>query len=100
MGVLAMSQQMSEEEVYDLAKKRVREKKDFYNHVVIYVVINILLIIIWAFTSQGYPWFIWPLAGWGVGLIFHGLGVFVFNKQSSWEKSEIEKEAEKIRKGK
>ena len=95
-----MPPEMSEEEVYALARKRVKEKKDFYNHVAIYAVINVLLVIIWAFTGRGYPWFVWPLAGWGVGLIFHGLDVFIFHKQSSWEVSEIEKEANKIRKGK
>ena len=94
-----MSQQLSEKDVYDLARKRVKEKKEFYNHVAVYVVINILLVIIWAFTGHGYPWFIWPLAGWGVGIIFHGFSVFVFNRESSWEKNAIEKEAEKIRKG-
>ena len=95
-----MPPEMSEEEIYALARKRVKEKKDFYNHIAIYVVINLLLVIIWAFTGHGYPWFIWPLAGWGVGLIFHGLDVFIFHKQSAWEVDEIEREADKIRKGK
>ncbi len=93
-----MPPEMSEEEIYEAARKRVRQKKDFYNHLVIYAVVNILLIIIWAMTSRGYPWFVWPLAGWGVGIVFHGLDVFVFHRESAWEKREVEKEVDKLRK--
>jgi len=49
--------------------------------------------------SGGYPWFIWPIFGWGIGLIFHFLGVFVFTRPSDWERREIEKEMERLRKG-
>ena len=91
-----MSAEMSEEEIYQEAKKRVEAKKGFYNHLVVYVIVNIGLILIWKFASGGgYPWFIWPLCGWGIGLICHFLGVFVFGQRS--DKAAIEKEAEKIR---
>jgi hypothetical protein len=91
---------MSEEEIYEIARKRVEEKKGFYSHLVIYIIVNIILIIIWAFTSRAFPWFVFPLGGWGIGVLFHGLGVFVFNKETGWERREIEKEAEKLRKSK
>ena len=93
-----MSTQMSEEEIYQLARKRVEEKKGFFTHLIVYVIINILLVIIWAVTGADFPWFLFPLGGWGIGLIFHALGTFVFNKETGWEKREIEKEAERLRK--
>jgi uncharacterized membrane protein len=89
---------MSEEEVYRIARKRVEEKKSFYIHFAVYVVVNIMLIIIWAVTGAGFPWFIFPLVGWGIGVLFHFLGVFVFSKQSGWERKAVEKEAENLRK--
>jgi len=95
-----MSTKLSEEEIYQQAKKRVEEKKGFFTHLAVYIIVNIMLVLIWAFPSGGgYPWFIWPLGGWGIGLLFHFLGVFVFSKRTSWEKREIEKEVEKLRKG-
>ncbi|MFC1906622.1 2TM domain-containing protein [Chloroflexota bacterium] len=95
-----MSTQLSEEEIYHQARKRVEEKKGFFIHLAVYIVINILLVLIWAFPSGGgEPWFLWPLGGWGIGLLFHFLGVFVFSKRTDWEKREVEKEAEKLRKG-
>ena len=91
-----MANQMSEEELYERARKRVEEKKGFYTHLIAYIAVNILLIIIWAVTGAGFPWFVFPLGGWGIGLILHFLGVFVFGRKS--DKAAIEKEAEKIRK--
>ena len=91
-----MSKQMSEEQIYEQAKQRVEARKGFFVHLIVYICVNILLIIIWAFVAgAGFPWFIFPLAGWGIGLLFHGLGVFVFGKKS--DSAAIEKEVEKIR---
>ena len=93
-----MANQMSEEELYERARKRVEEKKGFYTHLIAYIAVNILLIIIWAVTGAGFPWFVFPLGGWGIGILFHFLGVFVFSRPSDWERREIEKEAERLRK--
>lgn len=91
-----MPAQMSEEEVYEVAKKRVKAKRDFYTHLGVYVVVNIMLVIIWAFPAgRGYPWFLWVIGGWGIGVLFNFLDVFVWQKR--WDKGAIEKEAEKIR---
>ena len=94
-----MAKQMSEEEIYEQAKKRVEEKKGFFIHLTLYIIINVLLVIIWAATGAGFPWFVFPLGGWGIGILFHCLGVFVFSRPSNWERRETEKEVERLRKG-
>ena len=93
-----MATSMSEKELYEQARKRVEEKKGFYIHFAVYILVNIMLMIIWAVTGAGFPWFVFPLGGWGIGVLFHFLGVFVFSRQSAWEKREIEKEVERLRK--
>ena len=96
-----MAAQMSEEKLYEEARKRVEEKKGFCIHLSVYIIVNIMLVIIWAFPAGGgYPWFLFPLGGWGIGLLFHFLGVFVFNRQTGWERRAIEREVENLRKGK
>jgi len=91
-----MANQMTEEQIYEEAKKRVEARKGFYTHLIVYICVNIFLIIIWAFPAGGgFPWFLFPLCGWGIGILFHGLGVFVFERKL--DKAAIEKEAEKIR---
>lgn len=91
-----MTTGMSEDQIYEQAKKRVEEKKGFFIHLTVYIVVNIVLVLIWAFAvGGGFPWFIFVLGGWGIGLLFHFLGIFVFEKKS--DKAAIEKEADKIR---
>ena len=92
-----MSIPMSEQEIYQEAKKRVEEKKGFYIHFAVYIVVNILLVVIWVATGAGFPWFVFPLGGWGIGVLFHFLGVFVFSRRSGWERRETEKEVERLR---
>ena len=91
-----MAKQLSEEEIYEEAKKRVKAKKEFWSHFGTWAGINIMLIVIWALTDLGgYPWFIWPLGTWGVVVLGHFLFVFVFERKG--DRAAIEKEAEKIR---
>ena len=74
-----MTGQMSEEDVYEEAKKRVKAKKDFYSNLTAYLVVNIILVLIWAFAAgRGYPWFLWPLGGWGIFVLLNFFQVFVF----------------------
>jgi hypothetical protein len=93
-----MSEKLTEEEVYEIAKKRVKNKKDFYGHLGVYVGVNILLIVIWALSGGGYAWFVWPLGIWGVFVLWGALDVFVFSKGVQSDKLAIEKEVEKIKK--
>jgi hypothetical protein len=54
-----------------------------------------LLVIVNISTSPQYLWFKWPLIGWGIGVISHALGVFVFTGGSAIKEQMIEKEMEK-----
>jgi len=70
---------MENPEAYKRAKKRVEAKIGFYIHLAVYVGVNLLLIIINLTSSPQYLWSKWPLFGWGIGVFFHGLSVFVFS---------------------
>jgi hypothetical protein len=42
-------------------------------HLGTYLAVNLMLVMIWALTMPGgYFWPIWPMMGWGVGLVSHG----------------------------
>jgi hypothetical protein len=67
----------TDEALREKALKRIKDKRDFATHVVTYVVINALIILIWAFVAGGgFFWPMFPIAGWGIGLFFHGLEVY------------------------
>lgn len=86
---------MENQGAYQRAKKRVEEKYGFYIHLSVYMAVSLLLIVINLFTSPDYLWFKWPLIGWGIGVFFHAVGVFVFTGGSNIKDRMIEKEMEK-----
>ena len=91
-----MTGKLTEEQIYEEAKLRVKAKKDFYGNLIAWAIVNVILIIVWALSGQGYPWFLWPLCIWGAFVVLHGLRTFVFEKRS--DRVAIEKEVEKIKK--
>lgn len=55
-------------------------QRGFKIHAVVYglvmtglIVLNVLLI---AFTDANFPWVVFPLVGWGIGLSFHYVDAF------------------------
>jgi hypothetical protein len=90
-----MVKQLSEEQIYEEASKKVRDRKRFYGGLATYLIVNAVLIVIWALTGQGYPWFLWPLGTWGVFVLGDYLRIFVFGKGS--DQQAIEKEVEKMK---
>jgi uncharacterized ion transporter superfamily protein YfcC len=75
----------------EAAVKRVKAKRDFKTHVVVYLLVNAMLVVIWAVTGAGYFWPIWVIAGWGVGLAINAWTVY-FEKPIS--EDEIRREME------
>jgi len=86
---------MEDRELYERAKKKVEARIGFYIHLVVYLAVNTLLIIINLNTSPEYYWFKWPLLGWGIGLLFHGLGVYASSIGSSVKERMIQKQIKK-----
>ncbi|MFO7815419.1 MAG: 2TM domain-containing protein [Halanaerobiales bacterium] len=82
---------MKEEEKYEKAKEKVKEIKDFYSHLLVYLVVNIGIFIINYIVSPGNYWFYWPLIGWGIGIAVHWTQVFGVSRilGENWEKKKI-----------
>jgi hypothetical protein len=51
------------------------QRKAFRIHATVFVSVQLLIIAIWALVwataGESYPWFVYPLLGWGVGLAAH-----------------------------
>lgn len=55
------------------AHRRVRAKMGWYTHTGIYLAVNTMLAVLaW---QHGKNWNLFPLLGWGVGVLAHGLAV-------------------------
>jgi len=68
-------------QLHELAKKRV----EFRAHIIVFLVTMGALWIIWYFTGHGYPWPIWPMAIWGIGVVFHYIFDYRYNSIMSEE---------------
>ncbi|WP_299207860.1 2TM domain-containing protein [uncultured Dokdonia sp.] len=76
---------------YDRAKAYVTELKEFYTHLISYLIMVPVFIFINYYTTS-FPWAIFPIVGWGIGVFSHGAQTFgwnpLFNKD--WEKRKID----------
>ena len=57
------------------------EKFKFYIHLSIYVAMSIVFVVFNLSSTPEELWFQWPIMGWGIGVAFHALSVFVFSKR-------------------
>ena len=58
------------------AVEGLKKKAEFRVHLLAYVMVNAFLVIIWAITSPGFFWPVFPIAGWGIGLVFHAYDAY------------------------
>jgi polyferredoxin len=66
----------SEVELREQAIRRLKKKQEFRSHAVAYVLVNALLVAIWAVTGGDFFWPIFPIAGWGIALAFNAWDVY------------------------
>lgn len=82
-----------DEEDYRAAQKRVKEKRQYFQSLVSYVIVIGFLAFINLFTSPRYLWFLWPAMGWGIGLAFQTMKLYGGSAMGrDWEEKEMEKE--------
>ncbi len=94
-----MPDSQQEEALRLKAEKRVKEKIELATHAGVYLIINIFLVIIWSLTGAGYPWFLWVIVGWGVGLVLHAFSYFVGSKGETRKEQMVAKEMDRLRGG-
>jgi hypothetical protein len=66
----------SEDVLREQAITRLKKKRDFLTHVVIYVLVNAMLVVIWLVTGSGFFWPIFPIVGWGIGVAANAWDVY------------------------
>jgi hypothetical protein len=80
--------------LWEIAQRRA----SFKSHLATYLIVNAFLWALWFFTNKedrgsNWPWPLWPTLGWGIGILFHFFGAYVYPEANS-----VEKEYEKLKK--
>jgi hypothetical protein len=60
----------------DRAVEHLRKKRGFYAHLLVYVLVNSVIVVIWAITSAGFFWPVFPMLAWGIGLVMNAWDVW------------------------
>ena len=94
-----MAVETAEDEIKARAEKRVRERIHLLQHIGAYVVINVFLVVVWALSGAGYPWFLWVIAGWGIGLVSNIIAYFSGARGTAARDRMVEKEMKRIKNG-
>lgn len=57
--------------------RQIIRRRRFLLHLSIYLATNLLVFVIWVLAGGGYPWFLFVILGWGVGLVAHGAAAYL-----------------------
>ena len=66
------------------------QRASFKRHLFTYLIMNIFFWVVW-YLSGGYdvnsfPWPVWPMIGWGIGIAFHYVNAYVLPKSNATER--------------
>lgn len=76
------------------ALKRLKKRRDFAAHVIVYLLVNAFLVAIWAVTSGGFFWPLFPIIGWGIGVVMNGWDVW---RGDEFTEQQITREVQRIK---
>jgi len=73
-----MSENVVSESLREQAFQRVKKRRDFWPHLLVYLMVNTLVVIVWAMTDRGgFFWPIFLMAAWGIGVVMHAWDAFL-----------------------
>jgi 2TM domain len=86
----------SEDDLRKEAVKSIQRKQSFKQTAFAYVVVNLLLIGIWAISgTDTYFWPIWVIGGWGIGLAFQAYDAY--GRRRTVSEDQIASEMQRLR---
>ena len=88
--------QLSRYELERLAHKRAGAKLGWYVHAVVYAVVNLFLFAISEFGFGSRAWSVYPLLGWGLGLLLHGISAFMLGAGNGLHERMVNKERDNL----
>jgi 2TM domain len=79
-------------ELRERAIKRLKKRRDFYGHLLVYALVNGFLVAIWAVSDlHGFFWPIFPILGWGVAVVLNAWDAY---RTDQFSEEQIQREIE------
>lgn len=64
------------DDIREIARKRIKARRDFWQMVAVFVIVSIILVAVWAASGVGYFWPLWPMLGFAIATLFSALATF------------------------
>ena len=93
-----MTTPLTTDEIDRIARRRAGAKLGWYVHAAVYLVVNLALAGM-AFATEQRRWSVFPALGWGLGLVLHGVSVWVLGPGSGLRERMVERERARLRRG-
>lgn len=91
---MAINESTRDDVLRDRAIKRLKKRRDFSTHLLVYVLVNAFIVAIWALSNPGgFFWPIFPIAGWGIGLVMNAWDVY---RDDEFDDEQIRREMDRL----
>lgn len=90
ISVMEIQETYIDDKRYVRAKEKVEKIKGFYSNLISYIVIIPVLAYI-NYRTTDFPWVIFPILGWGFGVVAHGMEAYGYSPfvGKNWEERKI-----------
>ena len=79
----------------ELAVKRLKKKRDFHAHLLVYTLFNASIIIVWALTTpHAFFWPVFLIVFWGIGVVMNAYDVY---RTDEFSEASIRREMARLR---
>jgi hypothetical protein len=92
---MAIEESSRQDVLRERAIKRLKKRRDFFGHLLVYALVNAFLVVIWAVTTDadGFFWPIFPIVGWGIGVVMNAWDVY---RNDEFDEEQIRREIERL----
>jgi hypothetical protein len=83
-----------EQVLRERAIRRLKKRRDFSGHLLVYFLVNAFLVVIWAMADvHGFFWPVFPIVGWGIGVVMNAWEVY---RNDEFDEEQIRLEMERL----
>lgn len=87
---------LSEDDIERIARRRAGAKMGWYVHATVFVIVNLGMFAL-SYLGVGHrSWSMAPVFGWGVGLMLHGVSVFLLAAGSPLRERLLQRERDRL----
>jgi len=88
---------LNDEQLRKVAQERVYVKRGYFYTLGAFIVLSGIMVGIYFLTGEGYPWFIWPIAVFGLFLLGHTFGTIRSLRMIDGKPGAVDREFKRLR---